>query len=166
MADSTGGEGVPGGFAGRAPSLAPKKGRGSSWQYQETAALLQLWGQAPVQEELRTSHRNRETFERIAEGMRRRGFPRGAAECRTKTKKLKGEYKQALRRLAGEGASRRDGDGGPGGKEEDQEARRWPFFRTLARILRHQDQEEPTPTLQGGETPGPQPSRMPGAKSH
>ena len=82
---------------------AAKKVRGVAWQRAETIALLRLWGEEHVQEQLRSSHRNIETFELIARAMHKRGFNRSANECRTKTKSLRQQYKYALQEIGKSG---------------------------------------------------------------
>ncbi|XP_007439118.1 zinc finger and SCAN domain-containing protein 32-like [Python bivittatus] len=70
--------------------------RGNTWKREETLALLEIWGEAKVQQELRFSHRNLDIFEKISQDLRTKGYHRSAFECRTKTKTLRLEYKRVV----------------------------------------------------------------------
>ncbi|XP_025030391.1 uncharacterized protein LOC103052562 [Python bivittatus] len=78
------------------PGKPTKCRRGSTWKRAETIALLEIWGEAKIQQELRFSHRNIDIFEKIAEELRGHGYHRSATECRTKTKTLRLEYKRVV----------------------------------------------------------------------
>ncbi|XP_042308355.1 uncharacterized protein LOC121922701 [Sceloporus undulatus] len=89
------------------PVSQPKRGRGVSWTYAETADLIALWGQPIVLEKLKQFHRNIETYNEVAEAMRAKGHQRTAEECRRKCKTLKGDYQKAREQYqsrAGRGA--------------------------------------------------------------
>ncbi|XP_063148749.1 uncharacterized protein LOC134489813 [Candoia aspera] len=70
--------------------------RGSTWKRAETIALLEIWGEAKIQQQLRFSHHNLDIFEKIAEDLRGHGYCPSATECRTKTKTLRLGYKRVV----------------------------------------------------------------------
>ncbi|XP_061476563.1 uncharacterized protein LOC133381450 isoform X2 [Rhineura floridana] len=73
-----------------------KSGRGVSWRYREVLDLLDIWGEAKIQDILKASYRNIETFEDIAMQMSCRGHNRTGVECRNKTKALRSEYRKVI----------------------------------------------------------------------
>ncbi|XP_062984559.1 uncharacterized protein LOC134400197 [Elgaria multicarinata webbii] len=72
----------------------PIKGRGPTWRHYEILDLLNIWGEQRIQEQLRTKHRNLNSFEYIAMEMGKKGHSRTAQECRSKTKSLRFEYRK------------------------------------------------------------------------
>uniref|UniRef100_A0A8D2IR45 RING-type domain-containing protein n=1 Tax=Varanus komodoensis TaxID=61221 RepID=A0A8D2IR45_VARKO len=97
-----------------------RKGRGVSWRHKETLDLLDIWGEQKIQDQLRSSHRNIDFFEYIAQEMAARGHRRTAVECRSKTKVMRLEYKRVI------GHNSR-----PGSNKVT-----CPFYKQLHRILR------------------------------
>lgn len=69
--------------------------RGATWSDPEVDQLLNIWTNAGVQTELKEATIKKHIFERIALGLRDKGFFRTAEQCREKIKRLKKEYKQA-----------------------------------------------------------------------
>ena len=57
-------------------------------------ALIELWGEEGVQDQLEGCKRNKSVYERIARGMLEAGYERTGDPCRDKVKKLKGEYRK------------------------------------------------------------------------
>lgn len=56
--------------------------RGASWSYNETRALLSLWGQDMVQRQLTNSKRTRHVWEKIAEKLGELGYSRTPDQVR------------------------------------------------------------------------------------
>ncbi|XP_061476729.1 zinc finger protein with KRAB and SCAN domains 8-like [Rhineura floridana] len=94
--------------------------RGPSWRSCEVLDLLDIWGESEVQGQLRSSHRNIDTFENIAKQMASRGHFRTAKECRNKTKVMRGEYRRVVAHNSKSGNSRTT----------------CPYYEQLHRILR------------------------------
>lgn len=128
-----------------------KKGRGVAWQLDETRCLLAIWGEQKVQEQLKSSHRNLDTFVAISRAMKRQGFKRSPLECRCKTKVMRRLYKNAVEHNSRPGHS----------------PKRIPYFEELHRILerdagvdlpRSADSQDSTNSLPGPRSPqkGPQ----------
>ena len=63
--------------------------RGTSWTDNEVKALIGLWGESDVQEELDGVVRNKVVYEEIAKKMRQLGYNRDWGQCRNKIKSLK-----------------------------------------------------------------------------
>ena len=55
----------------------------AGWTAEETGALISIWGQANVQNELDGVTRNRTVFEKIAKEMAELRFERTWQQCRT-----------------------------------------------------------------------------------
>ena len=70
--------------------------RGSSWSDNEVRALIAIWGEDNIQEELDGAVRNKVilNFDDIAMKMRQKGYERDWQQCRTKVKNLKKDYKK------------------------------------------------------------------------
>ena len=68
--------------------------RGFSWSDNEVRALISIWGEDNIQEELDGAVRNQVIFNDIAAKMRAKGYDRDWQQCRTKIKNLKKEYRQ------------------------------------------------------------------------
>lgn len=95
------------------------RGRGVAWRPSEIRDLLDVWGERRYQSDLQDSYRNIEIFEDIAREMATRGHRRTAEECRTKTKRLRLEYRNAVAANKRTGSSRVT----------------CPYYEELARIL-------------------------------
>ena len=67
--------------------------RGLSWSDEEVKALISIWGDGKVQEELDGAVRNKSVFEKISRKMIEMGFTRDWKQCRDKVKNLKVAYK-------------------------------------------------------------------------
>ena len=66
----------------------------SGWSYEETRALIGVWGQADVQSQLDGVQRNRTIYEKIASEMVDLEYPRSWQQCRTKVKNLTQKYRK------------------------------------------------------------------------
>ncbi|KAJ7303352.1 hypothetical protein JRQ81_012295 [Phrynocephalus forsythii] len=71
--------------------------RGVIWGASETAALINIWGQAERKYALSSRKRNYEIYERVASELGKSGYKRTGEECRSKTKLLRKLYKAAAR---------------------------------------------------------------------
>ena len=52
-----------------------------SWTAEETRALIAIWSQESVQDELKRVHKNRDIFQRISMELEDCGFPRTWQQC-------------------------------------------------------------------------------------
>ena len=68
--------------------------RGSAWADAEVTALISIWGEAEIQEQLDGATRNKTIYTKISNKLHEMGFQRDWQECRTKIKNLKGDYKK------------------------------------------------------------------------
>ena len=69
--------------------------RGVGWSNEATRALIALWGENKVQEQLDSVARNKAIYEDIAEGMRKAGTWK---QCCTKAKNLAQKYRKVILR--------------------------------------------------------------------
>ena len=60
----------------------------AGWSTDATKALVSVWSQQNVQNELDGVSRNRAIFERIARELRNKGYEKTWQQCRTKIKNL------------------------------------------------------------------------------
>ena len=58
--------------------------RGTVWADKEVKALLAIWGDSKIQEELDGAVRNKAIFERIAKKLQEQGYELDWKQCRTK----------------------------------------------------------------------------------
>ena len=68
----------------------------AGWSVEETRALVGVWGQAKVQEQLNGVMRNRAIFKMIAREMGELGYERSWQQCRTKVKNLTQKYRKVI----------------------------------------------------------------------
>ena len=67
--------------------------RGAAWSDQEVKALITIWGEENVQEELDGAVRNKTVFQNISKKMVEQGYSRDGEQCKTKIKNLKEQYR-------------------------------------------------------------------------
>ena len=79
--------------------------RGTIWSEREVRALLQIWGDGKIQEELDGAKRNKQIFQTIAKKMREQGYNRDWQQCRAKS--LKGDYRAVKDHNGGTGRGRK-----------------------------------------------------------
>ena len=60
--------------------------RGSLWSDEEVRALIAIWGEANVQEELDGAVRNKVVYEDISRKLQEQGYNREWEQCKTKIK--------------------------------------------------------------------------------
>ena len=63
--------------------------RGTIWADKEVKALLTIWGDSKIQEELDGAVRNKDVFQRISQKLHDQGYERDWKQCRSKVNKLK-----------------------------------------------------------------------------
>ena len=68
--------------------------RGSAWSDEEIKALLSIWGDSKVQDELDGAVRNKTVFVDIQKQLAELGYERDWRQCRSKVKNLKAEYRK------------------------------------------------------------------------
>ena len=66
----------------------------SGWTYEQTRALISIWGQEDVQRELDGVARNRIIYERMSSELRELGMEKTWQQCRTKVKNLTFRYRK------------------------------------------------------------------------
>ena len=66
----------------------------TGWDYEQTKALISIWGQNNVQRELDGVARNRTVYERISSELRRVGVEKTWQQCRSKVKNLTFRYRK------------------------------------------------------------------------
>ena len=72
----------------------------AGWSTEATRALIAIWGEENVQEQLDSVSRNRTIFEKIAASLRAKGFTYDYKQCRTKVKNLTAKYRKVINALA------------------------------------------------------------------
>ena len=65
-----------------------------TWSDKEMFKLIEIWGDATVQEQLEGCKKNHEVYEKIAKLMCEEGYDRTWIQCRDKIKKLKVDYRR------------------------------------------------------------------------
>ena len=68
--------------------------RGSTWSDAEVTALISIWGDEGIQEQLDGATRNRSIYVNISKKLLESGFERDWQQCKAKIKNLKGDYKK------------------------------------------------------------------------
>ena len=62
--------------------------RGTPWSDEEVRALIAIWGETNVQEELDGAVRNKVVFQDISEKLQEQGCNRDWEQCRTKIERI------------------------------------------------------------------------------
>ena len=68
--------------------------RGTTWEDKEIMALLAIWGNSKIQEELDGAVRNKVVFEHISKKLQEQGYERDWKQCRAKVKKFKNKVQR------------------------------------------------------------------------
>ena len=110
--------------------------RGTTWADKEIKALLTIWGDSKLQEELDGAVRNKVVFQRIAKMLREQGYERDWKQCRAKVKNLKTKYREI---------KDHNGETGRGRKT-------CKFYKELDRILGHRPASVPSSLLDTGDS--------------
>ena len=66
----------------------------TGWTYDQTKALISIWGQEDVQRELDGVTRNRTIYEKVASELRKVGVEKTWQQCRSKVKNLTFRYRK------------------------------------------------------------------------
>ncbi|XP_053904617.1 zinc finger and SCAN domain-containing protein 29-like [Malaclemys terrapin pileata] len=75
--------------------MPPRAKRALAWSNGELLDLISVWGEEAVQSQLRSSHRNYDTFGKVSKDMMERGHDRDTLQCRIKVKELWSAYRKA-----------------------------------------------------------------------
>ena len=118
--------------------------RGSTWSDGEVAALISIWGEADIQEQLDGATRNKTIYVRISKKLEESGFTRDWQQCKAKIKNLKFDYKKV-----------KDHNGVTGNGR-----RTCKFYDKLDAILGHRPASAPSVLMDAGS------SSLPTADSH
>ena len=81
--------------------------RGALWCDEEVRALIHVWGEDKIQQELDGASRNKPIFVAIAKKMNEKGYNRDWQQCKAKIKNLKGEYRAVKDHNNGTGRGRK-----------------------------------------------------------
>ena len=110
--------------------------RGTTWEDKEVKALLTIWGDTKIQEELDGAVRNKVIYERIAKRLQEQGYERNWKQCRAKIKNLKTKYREIKDNNKKTGRGRKS----------------CKFFKELDKILGHRPASVPSALLDTGDT--------------
>ena len=66
----------------------------AGWNYDDTKALISIWGQEEVQRELDGVARNKVVYERVSSELRKVGVDKTWQQCRSKVKNLTFRYRK------------------------------------------------------------------------
>uniref|UniRef100_A0A8D2ZDG9 Myb-like domain-containing protein n=1 Tax=Scophthalmus maximus TaxID=52904 RepID=A0A8D2ZDG9_SCOMX len=78
------------------------------WSDKETVILLEIWGDAQVQQSLRRYPHNGHIFTQVSEKLGANGYSRSAGQCHTRIKRLKANYRQCQENMSSSGTDRVD----------------------------------------------------------
>ena len=70
----------------------------AGWSTKATRALIAIWGEENIKEQLDNVSRNRTIYEKIAASLRAKGFAFDYNQCRTKVKNLTAKYQKVKER--------------------------------------------------------------------
>ncbi|EMP36138.1 Zinc finger and SCAN domain-containing protein 29 [Chelonia mydas] len=74
---------------------APRTRRSPAWNNAKLLDLISIWGEEAVQSQLRSSHRNYDTYGQISRCMTERGHDWNTLLCRVKVKERQNTYHKA-----------------------------------------------------------------------
>ena len=109
--------------------------RGTTWADKEVKALLTIWGDTKIQEELDGAVRNKVVFERIAKKLQEQGYEHDWKQCRAKVKNLKTKYREIK-------------------DKTDRGRKSCKLYKELDRILGHRPASVPSALLDTGDFSG------------
>ena len=104
------------------------------WSDAEVSALIAVWGEANIQEQLDGASRNQTIFVNIAKKLKESGYDRDWQKCHAKTKNLKAEYKKV-----------KDHNGVTGNRRKS-----FKFYQKVDEILGHRPAFAPAVLLDAG----------------
>ncbi|XP_065520573.1 bifunctional phosphoribosylaminoimidazole carboxylase/phosphoribosylaminoimidazole succinocarboxamide synthetase [Lathamus discolor] len=105
------------------PTVANEGGK--HWTVNEIRALIRIWSDKNIQQQLEGTVRNKRIFEQVAARLQKFGIDRDWKQCRTKYKNLKHEYK-SIKSAQDSGSARKS----------------MKFFKELDAILGHSTMEQ------------------------
>ena len=108
--------------------------RGCPWSDDEVKALLAVWGESKIQDELDGAVRNKAVFVDISKKMKELGYDRDWRQCRVKIKNLKKSYRDV-----------KDNNG-----ETGRGRKTCKFYKELDEILGHRPASVPAVLLDTG----------------
>ena len=117
----------------------PLMSRGSTWSDAEVTALISIWGDEGIQEQLDGASRNRSIYNTISKKLKESGFDRDWQQCKSKIKNLKSDYKKI-----------KDHNGVTGNSRQTCK-----FFEKLDAILGHRPASSPSILLDVGSSAAP-----------
>ena len=100
---------------------------GAAWTDEEIKALISIWGDSKVQQELDGAVRNKSIFVKVQNELEKQGYKRSWQQCRSKIKNLKTQYRKV-----------KDHNGGTGRGRTTCK-----FFKELDQILGHRPASTP-----------------------
>ena len=109
----------------------------SAWTDEEVKALISIWGDSKIQQELDGAVRNKAIYTTIAKKMQENGHDRDWQQCKTKIKNLKRDYKVV-----------KDNNG-----ETGRARKTCKFFDQLDEILRHRPASVPSNLVDTSDQP-------------
>ncbi|XP_055021162.1 uncharacterized protein LOC129412124 [Boleophthalmus pectinirostris] len=112
--------------------------RGNTWATEEIQALVDIWADEYINQQLSSTHKNIEIFAIFSKQMREKGFNRSPEQCRIKVKKLRQKYIQVRDKLKKTGSS---------GKEKDK----FIWFDELDKILGTKPVVDPVDVVENDE---------------
>ncbi|XP_032300123.1 uncharacterized protein LOC116653347 isoform X2 [Coturnix japonica] len=113
--------------ASKTPTFIPTVANegGKHWTVNEVRALIHIWSDKNIQQQLEGTVRNKRIFEQVAARLQKFGIDRDWKQCRTKYKNLKHEYKSIKN-----------------GQDSGSTSRSMKFFNELDAILGHGTMEQ------------------------
>ncbi|XP_046771563.1 multifunctional protein ADE2 isoform X2 [Gallus gallus] len=113
--------------ASKTPAFIPTVANegGKHWTVNEVRALIHIWSDKNIQQQLEGTVRNKRIFEQVAARLQKFGIDRDWKQCRTKYKNLKHEYKSIKN-----------------GQDSGSTSRSMKFFNELDAILGHSTMEQ------------------------
>nr|XP_047930271.1 multifunctional protein ADE2 [Anser cygnoides] len=113
--------------ASKTPAFIPTVANegGKHWTVDEVRALIHIWSDKNIQQQLEGTVRNKRIFEHVAARLRKFGIVRDWKQCRTKCKNLKHEYR-SVKNAQGSGST----------------SKSMKFFNELDAILGHSTMEQ------------------------
>ncbi|KAK2513715.1 Paics [Columba guinea] len=112
--------------ASKTPAFIPTVANegGKHWTVNEVRALIRIWSDKNIQQQLEGTVRNKRIFEQVAARLQKFGIDRDWKQCRTKYKNLKHEYKSVK-----------------SAQDSGSTSKSMKFFHELDAILRHSTME-------------------------
>ncbi|KAL2082804.1 hypothetical protein ACEWY4_022622 [Coilia grayii] len=88
--------------------MGPTSNRGQTWACEEIQALIDIWSDEYISEQLSATHKNSEIYAIFSKQLREKGYNRSPEQCRIKVKKLRQKYIQVRDALGKTGSNEID----------------------------------------------------------